>query len=178
MSDAIRSCTFPPLKSSRLFFLSIFLLVRIMEPQKGIVFLNNQGNEIENFTSKLIYHGIKAAGIHGTSRKMDRKKSLEDFRGGKVQLLIASDIAARGLQIEGITHIFNVNIPENVRDYVHRVGRSGRNGNTGTAVSIATERELQFIRKFEKSLNISISPKDMYKGVIIDAKKYINYNLS
>lgn len=146
-------------------------LVRIMEPQRAIVFLNNQGNEIENLTSKLKYHGINAMGIHGTSRKLDRKKTLEDFRAGKIRLLIASDVAARGLHIEGITHIFNLDIPEDVKNYVHRVGRSGRNGNNGTAISIVTKRELQFIKKYEKVLGICISPKDMYKGEIIDAKQ-------
>lgn len=145
-------------------------LVRILEPQRAIVFVNNQGNEIEIFTSKLKYHGLNAEGIHGSSRKLDRKKTMEAFRAGKLQLLIASDIAARGLHIEGVTHIFNVNIPEDIKDYVHRAGRSGRNGNTGTVVSIATERELQFIKKCEKELGIHIAPKGMYKGTIVDKR--------
>lgn len=145
-------------------------LVRILEPERAIVFVNNQGNEIEVFTSKLKYHGLNAEGIHGASRKLDRKKTMEAFRAGKLQLLIASDIAARGLHIEGVTHIFNVNIPEEIKDYVHRAGRSGRNGNTGTVVSIATERELQFIKKFEKGLGIHIAPKGMYRGAIVDKR--------
>ncbi|NLD46377.1 MAG: DEAD/DEAH box helicase [Clostridiaceae bacterium] len=145
-------------------------LVRILEPERAIVFVNNQGNEIEIFTSKLKYHGLNAEGIHGSSRKLDRKKTMEAFRAGKLQLLIASDIAARGLHIEGVTHIFNVNIPEDIKDYVHRAGRSGRNGNTGTVVSIATERELQFIKKCEKELGIHIAPKGMYKGTIVDKR--------
>jgi superfamily II DNA/RNA helicase len=147
-------------------------LVRILEPQKAIVFVNNQGNEIEIFTSKLKFHGLSAEGIHGTSHKLERKKAMEDFKAGKIQLLIASDIAARGLHIEGITHIFNIDIPEDVKAYVHRVGRSGRNGNTGMAVSIATERELEFVKKYEKELNIHIEPKSMYKGVIVEVKRF------
>lgn len=146
-------------------------LVRILNPQKAIVFVNNQGNEIEIFTSKLKYHGLRAEGIHGTSRKLERKKAMEDFKAGKIQLLIASDIAARGLHIEGITHIFNIDIPEDVKAYVHRAGRSGRNGNAGMTVSIATEREVQFIKKYEKDLNIHIEPKSMYKGDIVEVKK-------
>lgn len=146
-------------------------LVRILEPQKAIVFVNNQGNEIGIFTDKLKYHGLKAEGIHGSSRKLERKKAMEDFKAGKIQLLIASDIAARGLHIEGITHIFNIDIPEDVKAYVHRAGRSGRNGNIGMTVSIATERELQFIKKYEKELSIQVEPKSMYKGSIVEVKK-------
>ncbi len=146
-------------------------LTRILEPQKAIVFVNNQGNEIEIFTSKLKHHGLSAEGIHGTTRKLERKKAMEDFKAGKIQLLIASDIAARGLHIEGVTHIFNIDIPEDVKAYVHRVGRSGRNGNTGTAISIVTQRELEFIKKYEKDLSICIEPKSMYKGVIVEVKK-------
>ncbi|NLL05571.1 MAG: DEAD/DEAH box helicase [Clostridiaceae bacterium] len=146
-------------------------LVRILEPHKAIVFVNNQGNEIEIFTDKLKYHGLKAEGIHGTSRKLERKKAMEDFKAGKIQLLIASDIAARGLHIEGVTHIFNIDIPEDVKAYVHRAGRSGRNGNIGMTVSIATERELQFIKKYEKELDIQIEQKSMYKGSIVEVKK-------
>lgn len=145
-------------------------LVRILNPQKAIVFVNNHDNDIEIFTSKLKYHGLKVEGIHGNGRKLERKKAMEDFKSGKIQLLVASDIAARGLHIEGVTHIFNVSIPEDVKAYVHRAGRSGRNGNTGMIVSIATKRELQFIKKFEKELSINIEPKSMYKGAIVEVK--------
>jgi len=145
-------------------------LARILNPQKAIVFVSNQESFVETFTAKLKYHGLKAESIHGISRKLERKKALEDFKSGKIQFLIATDIAARGLHIEGVTHIFNVNIPEDVKAYVHRAGRSGRNGNTGMIISIATEREVQFIKKFEKELNIHIEPKSMYQGAIVDVK--------
>lgn len=145
-------------------------LVRIMNPTKAIVFVS-QGKEIEIMAEKLKYHGIKAESIHGASIKLDRKKTMEDFRSGKLQLLVSSDIAARGLHIEGVTHIFNLNIPENAKDYLHRAGRTGRNGKTGSAVSIVTEREVQLIKMYEKVLKISIAAKAMYKGEIIPAGK-------
>lgn len=141
-------------------------LVRIMNPQKAIVFVS-QGNEIEIMAEKLKYHGLSAEGIHGANTKLDRKKTMEDFRTGKLQLLISSDLAARGLHIEGITHIFNLYMPENARDYLHRSGRTGRNGNTGYSVSIVTERELPLIKMYEKTLQIAISPKAMFKGNIV-----------
>ena len=146
-------------------------LIRILEPKKAIAFLSNQGNEIEIFTSKLQYKGIDAVGIHGTSQKSDRKKAMEGFITGKTQLLVASDIAARGLHIEGVTHVFNINIPEDIKAYVHRAGRAARVGGQGTAISIVTERELKFLKTFEKQLGINIEKKEMYSGEIVEDKK-------
>ena len=146
-------------------------LIRILEPKKAIAFLSNQGNEIEIFTSKLQYKGIDAVGIHGTSQKSDRKKAMEGFITGKTQLLVASDIAARGLHIEGVTHVFNINIPEDIKAYVHRAGRAARVGGQGTAISIVTERELKFLKTFEKQLGINIENKEMYCGEIVEGRK-------
>jgi superfamily II DNA/RNA helicase len=145
-------------------------LVRILNPPKAVVFAGER-EEAEICAAKLKFHGFKAESIHGTNTKLDRKRAMDEFRAGKIQLLIASDIAARGLDIEGITHIFSLNLPEEPKDYLHRAGRTGRNGNAGVAVSIITSRELQMIGMYEKALKISIAAKDMYKGVIIDAGK-------
>jgi len=147
-------------------------LVGILNPQKAIVFVN-QSDQIENVTFKLKHHGYKAERIHGANEKLDRKKNMDDFRSGKTQILIASDIAARGLQIDGLTHIFNFNMPEDTEGYLHRVGRTGRNGNAGLAVSIVTERELPLIKMLEKTLKINIVEKEMYKGKLFDVKKPI-----
>jgi len=97
-------------------------------------------------------------------------KAIEDFNAGKIQLLVASDLAARGLHIEGVSHIFNLDIPENSKDYLHRVGRTGRMGESGLALSIAEERELDLIKNYEKDFKIEILPKDIYMGRIIDCK--------
>lgn len=144
-------------------------LVRILNPQKAVVFIN-KSTETEVTTAKLQYHGIKADSLHGTNVKLDRKKTMEAFREGNIQLLIASDIAARGLDIEGVTHIFNLDIPEEPKDYLHRAGRTGRKGNSGMAISIVTERELPLIKLYEKVLKVSFTPKSMYMGKIVDVK--------
>lgn len=143
-------------------------LVRIMNPQKALVFVN-KSEEIDVMTAKLRYHGLEAEGIHGSNFKSDRKKTMEAFRAGKIQLLIASDVAARGLHIEDVTHIFNLSMPEDPRDYLHRAGRTGRNGNSGVAVSIVTQREMPLVRAYEKAFNIHLAPKEMYEGKVIDA---------
>ena len=144
-------------------------LIGILNPPKAIVFVNRT-DEIDMFTDKLKYHGLKVASIQGANIKLDRMKTMGEFRKGDIQLLIASDIAARGLDIEGVTHIFNLSIPEEPKDYLHRVGRTGRKGNTGIAVSIITDRELPLIKEYKKILKIDIAEKGMFKGVIIDKK--------
>ncbi len=145
-------------------------LVRMINPKKAIAFFANS-EDIFVSEEKLRYHKLKAGGIHGSHIKSDRKKTMDDFKNGKLQLLIASDIAARGLDIEDVTHIFNVNIPERSMDYLHRVGRTGRNGKPGVAISIVTEKEIEFMKKFEKELKIKIIPKSMSNGKIVEYKK-------
>lgn len=144
-------------------------LISATKPEKAIIFIN-KSDEVEITTSKLSYHGLTVEGIHGTSEKVNRKRAIEDFNAGKIQLLVASDLAARGLHIEGVSHIFNLDIPENSKDYLHRVGRTGRMGGNGLALSIAEERELDLIKNYERDFNIEILPKDIYMGKIIDAK--------
>jgi superfamily II DNA/RNA helicase len=144
-------------------------LSRIMNPPKAIVFID-RGDEVQVATEKLKYHGVKADSLHGANIKLDRKKTMEDFKSGRTQLLIASDVAARGLDIEGVTHIINVDIPQKSMDYLHRVGRTGRKGNSGTAISIITKEELPLLKLYEKELKIEIMPKAMYEGKIISPK--------
>jgi len=145
-------------------------LVRMINPQKAIAFCGS-GNDTAEITGKLKFHKLNAESIHGSNIKMDRKKTMDDFKSGRLQLLVASDIAARGLDIEGVSHIFNLDIPERSMDYLHRAGRTGRNGNKGMSISIVTAQEIEFIRQYEKELKIKIAPKSMSNGVIVEYKK-------
>jgi len=131
-------------------------LIRSLDAKKSLIFMNNN-HELELVFDKLNYHGIKTGGLHGENRKADRRQTLEEFRSGKSVALIASDIASRGLQIEGITHVFNMTMSENPQDYVHRAGRTGRNGNSGIVVSIVTEYEFELLKGHAKRLGIEIS---------------------
>lgn len=145
-------------------------LIRIIDPKKAIVFVAQSG-EINIVTEKLQYHGLKVESIHGSDVKLDRKRSMDEFRSGKLQILVASDLAARGLDIENVTHIFNLSMPEEAMAYLHRVGRTGRNGNTGVAISIVSGGEVSLIRMYEKELQIKFGKKEMLEGNIIDAKE-------
>ncbi|KGN00888.1 helicase [Clostridium novyi A str. 4570] len=140
-------------------------LLASIKPKRAIVFINKP-TEIDVTTSKLQYHKINAYSISGKTSKEDRKKAIDGFKKGKYEILIASDVAARGLDVSNITHIFNLDLPSDSMDYLHRVGRCGRGDNLGTAISIVTEKELSFIKKYENKFNIKIDKKKIYKGKI------------
>lgn len=142
-------------------------LIHAVNPEKAIVFIN-KSEDIQITTEKLKYHKLKAEGIHGTNEKEQRQRALESFRTGKVQLLVASDIAARGLDIKGITHVFNLEVPEDPKDYLHRVGRTGRAGKNGAALSIVTEKEEETIIRIGRFYKIKIDKKDIYGGKVVE----------
>lgn len=150
-------------------------LVASIKPEKAIVFIN-KSYDIEVTTLKLQYHHLNAYGIHGTASKEERKKALEEFRAGKINVLVASDLAARGLDIKGVTHIFNLDLPENSSEYLHRVGRTGRVEEPGTAISIVTEKELLLIKQYENDFNINISEKKIFKGTVMDQHPIRSYS--
>jgi len=144
-------------------------LIQMVDPARALIFIN-KSEEIEMTVDKLKYHGLDAEGIHGSAIKTERSKAMDAFRRGKIRLLVASDIAARGLDIQGVTHIFNLDIPEDPQLYLHRVGRTGRAGRSGIAISLATTREITFLKKVENSFKITIRRQDMFKGKIVEPR--------
>ncbi|HYE82042.1 MAG TPA: DEAD/DEAH box helicase [Clostridia bacterium] len=145
-------------------------LVASIKPERAIVFIN-KSEELQLAAAKLQYHHLSACDISGSASKEERKKALEGFRKGEIKLLVASDIAARGLDIKGVTHIFNLDLPEDPKGYLHRAGRTGRMGKAGMTISIVTEREIPLIRRYERDLQIDIQQKEIYKGAIMDPAK-------
>jgi superfamily II DNA/RNA helicase len=149
----------------------IFLrkLIAALTPKKAIVF-QNKNDEIQITVDKLNHHSIKACGIYGNASKEERKKAIDGFKNGTYPILIASDIAARGLDIKDVTHIFNLDLPEDSKDYLHRVGRTARAGKSGTAVTIVTESEVTRINRYEKELKIKIQTKINQNGKLFNSK--------
>lgn len=145
-------------------------LIAALNPVRAIVFINKT-DEIELTLLKLRYHKLNAYGLYGNSPKEERKKALEDFRKGRLQILVASDLAARGLDINDVTHIFNLDLPEDPKEYLHRAGRTGRSGENGTAVSLVTEYEAAIIRRYEKAFSIKIEEKHLYQGKLLNGKR-------
>ncbi|MDF2840063.1 MAG: ATP-dependent helicase [Clostridia bacterium] len=142
-------------------------LIASMEPERAIVFIN-KSEEIENITSKLKFHKLNALGIYGAAEKQDRQKAMESFRNGKLQLLVASDLAARGLDITDVFYIFNLDLPEDPKEYLHRAGRTGRMGKQGLVISLVTEREVETLKKYQSSFQIGIAQKEIYMGAVVD----------
>ena len=131
-------------------------LVRKNNIERALVFVN-RSYDIDITVAKLNYTGLKAAGINRSLVNTDRKKAIEDFREGRIRLLVATDLAARGLDIPGVAYVFNLDLPEDPQVYLHRVGRTGRAGQSGTAISIVTPREATvLINRYCKALKIEI----------------------
>lgn len=143
-------------------------LAKSINPGKAMVFVNI-ARDIEEATQKLQYHHYSAQCIHGSNMKQDRKKVMHDFKTGKLQFLIATDIAARGLHVEGVTTVFHISIPEDPMDYLHRVGRAGRGQEKGMSVLLVTKEELVNVKRYQKAFGIHILSKKMYQGKIVRA---------
>lgn len=145
-------------------------LMYILKPKRAIAFINI-AFEIEKAMESLNYHGLKAEAIYGKTIKEERKKALHNFQTGKANLLIASDIAARGLDIKDVDYIFSIDIPEDAKNYLHRAGRTARAGKEGVSILIINDRESPLIENYEKQLKIQIEKKEMYKGKILNSKR-------
>ena len=124
-------------------------LIARAEVKNGIVFCNRKA-EVDVVAKSLRTHGLDAAPIHGDLDQQTRMKTLESFRNGSLRLLCASDVAARGLDIPDVSHVFNYDVPHHSEDYVHRIGRTGRAGKTGQAFTIVTPADSRNLDKVLK----------------------------
>jgi superfamily II DNA/RNA helicase len=140
-------------------------------PKKALVF-SERGGSIDEIVSKLNYHKYSAAGIYSGMEKKARKSALEDFRSGRIPVLVSSDLAARGLDIEGVTHIITMGVNQDSEVYIHRAGRTARAGKKGVMLSIGSEKDLRYLRGIEKKLGITVYPKILYKGMICSPEEF------
>ncbi|GHV94882.1 DEAD/DEAH box helicase [Spirochaetia bacterium] len=132
---------------------------------KALVFAG-RNDEAGKIVSQLQYHHIPAAGLFGTMDKKDRKDAVASFRSGKLSVLISSDLAARGLDIPGISHVIALDVPADKEIYIHRAGRTGRAGRRGIMVSIGDEEEMRRLAALEKKLGIAVHPRELYQGAV------------
>lgn len=142
-------------------------LVRLYNPYLGMVFALKK-EQVNELVTQLYQAGYKAEGLHGDMQRGQRQQVVRRFREAKIQLLVATDIASRGLDIEGVTHIFNFDLPINVDQYIHRIGRTGRAGATGTAVNLITTLEEEKFRYIEAKLGQRFKEKVIKAGEIVD----------
>lgn len=142
-------------------------LIAAVNPEKALIFVN-RGYEINLVTEKLQFHNKSAFAIHKGLSKEQRQNALESFRNGKINILVSSDISARGLDIQGITHIINLDFPSNPNEYLHRAGRTARGNNLfGYTFSLVTPKEKAAIRIYEREFNIKIEKKSLKQGKLI-----------
>jgi superfamily II DNA/RNA helicase len=142
-------------------------LIERADVKNGIVFCNRK-SEVDVVAKSLKVHGFDAAPIHGDLDQSMRMKTLADFRKGDLRLLCASDVAARGLDIPDVSHVFNYDVPHHADDYVHRIGRTGRAGKTGQTFMLVTpndsrqlDKVLKLIGKVPNELTLDIDFSEM-----------------
>ena len=127
--------------------------------QNAIIFCNRK-REVAVVYKSLQKHGFSVGALHGDMDQSARTAALDQFRKGEIPLLVASDVAARGLDIPAVSHVFNFDVPHHADDYVHRIGRTGRAGRAGTAISIVTSLDNKSIAAIERLIGQTIPPAE------------------
>ena len=132
------------------------LILKEGEDCKNAIIFCNRKTDVDICAKSLKKYGFNAAPIHGDLDQTNRMNTLDDFRTGSLQFLVASDVAARGLDIPSVSHVYNFDVPINAEDYVHRIGRTGRAGRNGKALMISTPRDEKNLKAIEKLIQLEI----------------------
>lgn len=132
-------------------------LLDVHQPELAIVFGRTK-RRVDELAQALNIRGYLAEGIHGDLSQSKRLSVLRQFKENKIDILVATDVAARGLDISGVSHVYNFDIPQDPESYVHRIGRTGRAGKSGLAVTFVTPREMGYLRIVEETTNKRMTP--------------------
>ncbi|GMA62513.1 DEAD/DEAH box helicase [Alicyclobacillus fastidiosus] len=135
-------------------------LLDIQSPELAIVFGRTK-RRVDELTSALQTRGYVADGLHGDLSQKQRDNVMSKFRDGGLDVLVATDVAARGLDVSGVTHVYNFDIPQDIDSYVHRIGRTGRAGKSGIASTFVTPREIDHLHQIERSTKRKITRKPL-----------------
>lgn len=144
-------------------------------PTKALIF-TSRADQVENIYNKLTYKKVVCAALHAKTDKQKRKAAIDRFRSGKEKILITSDLAARGLDIPEISHIIQMDFPQDEDFFIHRSGRTARAGKTGINVVIGDEWEMRHFAQLEKKLGITVYPKEVRDGKVTSPVIYDNEN--
>lgn len=142
-------------------------LVHATKTKKAVVF-THRNDTAEHLAALLEHHKVAVVDLHSSRDKESRKQAMQKVRSGEVTVMIASDVAARGLDIQGITHVFNLDVPSKGKDYLHRVGRTGRAGTQGVAVSVLVRPEVRLVKQFARDFSIAIREVILRKGEMLE----------
>ena len=131
-------------------------LIRGEADLKNAIIFCNRKRDVATLHRSLVRHGFNAAALHGDMDQHARMAALDSFRSGEVKLLVASDVAARGLDIPAVSHIFNYDVPHHAEDYVHRIGRTGRAGRTGNAITLVASSDQKALAAIEQLMGQAV----------------------
>jgi ATP-dependent RNA helicase DeaD len=140
----------------------------------GIIFTRTKANA-QDITESLIREGYDLEALHGDLTQVQRDKVMGRFREKNLQLLIATDVAARGIDVQGITHVINYELPDDMEVYTHRSGRTGRAGKSGISISITTPKEIYRVKQIEKMLNSRFHKMDIPAGKDVCRKQFFHF---
>ncbi|TQR19347.1 DEAD/DEAH box helicase [Psychrobacillus vulpis] len=138
-----------------------------VEGMRGLAFVNSL-DQLLMKDSKLSYRDAPIVSLHSEMKKEERKKALDDFKKGNVNILIATDVAARGLDISGLTHVIHVDVPHSIEQYLHRSGRTGRAGKDGEVLTLLTYTDEKTYKKWTKELPSKPVQKIWHRGELIE----------
>lgn len=141
-------------------------LIHAIQPERALVFVH-RNDRAEELAGKLSFHKVRAVWIHGAASKMARQSALSAFRSGEAQVLISSDLSARGMDLPGVTHVFNLDPPTQSQDYLHRAGRTGRAGAQGCSVLLLDPREKRLVSRYARELGIELQPIHLERGKVV-----------
>jgi ATP-dependent RNA helicase RhlE len=143
------------------------LLNSLLKTQHGsfLVFARTK-HGAEKLAKKLAVGGVKSTAIHGDRSQNQRNAALKGFQDGQYRVLVATDVAARGIHVDNIAHVVNYDLPQAPEDFIHRVGRTGRAGATGVASTFATSQERNSIRAIERMLKMTLTRRDLPEGIV------------
>jgi superfamily II DNA/RNA helicase len=135
-------------------------LIRQEDVKNALIFCNRK-RDVDILNRSLVKHGLDSAALHGDMPQSKRTETLERFKNGDVRILVASDVAARGLDVQGLSHVFNFDVPHHAEDYVHRIGRTGRAGRDGRAFTLATPEDGKAVAAIEALIRKAIPREKM-----------------
>jgi ATP-dependent RNA helicase DeaD len=154
-------------------FESLCRILDVDEPTSAIIFCRTKKG-VDELVEGLQGRGYSAEGMHGDMNQNQRMNTLKKFKEGNVEFLIATDVAARGIDVENVTHVINYDLPQEVESYVHRIGRTGRANRTGIAYTLVTAREYMALKQIEKATKSKIRRREIPTVDEIFTSKYKN----
>jgi len=151
-------------------------LIRLFDyknPKKSIIFCRTK-KDVDRLSTFLVSQGFIAKALHGDMEQKQREEAIRAFKSSKLEILIATDVAARGLDVNDVTHVFNYHLPFDSESYVHRIGRTGRAGKDGIAISIVTPHEFKALQRIEKTIGTKLMSKVIPNISTVKQKKIDN----